>query len=191
MTGPAEVISDSSGYASGGTVTVAAGNTFTIGGGGYTWTAPITVHRGEQYYIWSAGGDAIFTPEDPEQARQREERYRLVREERDKANAKARELFLACLTGKQQEQYGKNGVIKVTGSSRGRYLVDCTDTVYNVTRMLNRKPYTKLCAAPTGVTASYDIWLAQKLLLESDEQAFLRVANVSICVPSDVFDSFH
>ena len=69
--------------------------------------------------------------------------------------------------------------------------MDCTDTVYNVTRTLNRKPYAKLCAAPTGVTASYDIWLAQKLLLESDEQAFLRVANVSPCVPSDVFDSFH
>lgn len=106
--------------------------------------------------------------------RQRQER----RMERLAIETKAKDLFLSCLTEKQREQYDSEYCFKVVGSSRGRYVIDCTHLTYNVTRMRNRHPAERLCAAPPGVGSSFDVYLAQKMLLESDEQTFLSIANV-------------
>ena len=110
------------------------------------------------------------------------ERRRKERREAQVAiEEKAKALFLSCLTSKQREQYDQQHCFKVVGSSRGRYLIDCTHMTYNVTRLRNRKPAGLLCAYPPGLGSNYDVYLAQKCLLESNEQAFLAVANYDYC----------
>ena len=107
------------------------------------------------------------------------ERQRLRQEEQNKINEKAKALFFSCLSLQQAKEYGKNSKFKVTGSADGKYIVDCTTTVYNVIKIKNRKKWAQFCAYPEGVGSHWDIWLAQKLLLETDEPAFLEVANMN------------
>ena len=96
---------------------------------------------------------------------------------RQAAEEKAKALFLSCLTKEQREQFGKDNSFKVTGSGkRNRYLVSCSSTVENVYLTKRGKPVMMYCAGPRNTKIAWDIWLAQKLILESNEQAFLKVA---------------
>ena len=99
------------------------------------------------------------------------------REERRVAVKKAEALFLSCLTEKQREQFSKDKTFKVTGSGgKNRYLIDCGSMIENVYLTKWGRPVIAYCAGPWRTNISWDFHLAQKLILESDEAAFLKVA---------------
>lgn len=92
---------------------------------------------------------------------------------------KASKLLWSMLTPHQKETFKSDQEIIVRGSKGGTYRIDCTSTAENVYRLDKDGDRVMIyCAGPPGVPAS-DFWLAQKLLIESDEQAFLRVAIAS------------
>lgn len=112
-----------------------------------------------------------------EDDRRRVEAYAKQQEEVHAARKKAKALFLSCLTEEQRKQLDKDGEFKVTGSGgKNRYVISTGSTVENVYLTKWGKPVIMYCAAPRYTTISWDVWLAQKLILESDERAFLKVA---------------
>lgn len=124
------------------------------------WTPSVT-----NWYTFFAAGST-------DQRRQEKER-----EGRQAAIKKAEALFLSCLTEKQREQFSKDKTFKVTGSGgKNKYLIDCRSMVENVYLTKWGKPVIAYCAGPWRTNISWDFHLAQKLILESDEAAFLKVA---------------
>lgn len=86
----------------------------------------------------------------------------------------AEELFLSMLTPDQLKQWKRNQEIIVHGSDGRRYRLN-TNRVYNVIEV---KTEIGFCAYPNSgaVFPVYDIYLAQKLLLETNASAFLKLA---------------
>ena len=109
--------------------------------------------------------------QEEEAQRQAEERYR----ESIKADAKARELLLSRLTPTQKASFLERNEFLVKGSEGGVYIIKCNSVSGNVTALRGPDSQERLCALPVGVPW-HDVWLAQKLLLESDESAFLAKA---------------
>lgn len=101
--------------------------------------------------------------------REWEERLRKQQE----ANLRAEQLFLSRLTPFQLNEFQRSKEFPVRGSKGTRYRINCTHQNGNVQRVSDG---IKFCAGPFGLPA-YDFWLAQKLLIESDENAFLKVAR--------------
>ena len=133
------------------------------------WTTPVT----NWYTFFTAGSPQLYTSAHEEYQRQQEKE----REERRVAVKKAEALFLSCLTEKQREQFSKDKTFKVTGSGgKNRYLIDCGSMIENVYLTKWGKPVIAYCAGPWRTSISWDFHLAQKLILESDEAAFLKVA---------------
>ena len=93
------------------------------------------------------------------------------------ADARARELLLSKLTPEQKVSFEKGQEFLVRGSKGNLYRINCTSTTGNVTALRGSGPNSQvsLCAFPPGVP-QHDIWLAQKLILESDEDVFLKQA---------------
>jgi hypothetical protein len=91
---------------------------------------------------------------------------------------KANELLTSCLSQSQRLQYLAGGWFEVTGSAGGRYRIYCNARSTNVTALTGHNRGRRLCALPRdGYTLpNADIWLAQKLAIESDEPGFLKVA---------------
>ncbi len=113
---------------------------------------------------------AELTPEQGERyRREQEERLRKQQE----ANLRAEKLFLSRLTSFQLQEFQRSKEFLVRGSKGTRYWINCTHCMGNVQRASDG---TKFCAGPFGLPA-YDFWLAQKLLIEADEDAFLKVAR--------------
>lgn len=101
--------------------------------------------------------------------RQQEEEYR----KREEANARAEKLFLSRLTPLQLQEFQRSKEFPVQGGKGTWYRINCTKFSGNVQRVSDG---IRFCAGPFGLPA-YDFWLAQKLLIESDEDAFLKVAR--------------
>lgn len=101
--------------------------------------------------------------------REQEEKLRKQQE----ANLRAERLFLSRLTPFQLHEFQRSKEFPVRGSNGTRYLINCTHCSGNVQRVSDGISF---CAGPFGLPA-YDFWLAQKLLIESDEDAFLKVAR--------------
>lgn len=93
------------------------------------------------------------------------------------ARARAERLLLANLTAEQRETLLGRGFFEVKAKSGQRYKIG-RSTHGNIVRLDDRGvAVARLCAQPSGVPVD-DAILAQKLALETDEAAFLRVANV-------------
>ena len=93
------------------------------------------------------------------------------------ARQRAERLLRATLTLEQQRQFEQHGWFDVEGSAGGRYRI-LTGYQRNVERLgSDGRPTHRLCAHPADVPDE-DAMLAQKLLLEADEAAFSRIANV-------------
>jgi len=75
------------------------------------------------------------------------------------------------LTPDQRESLENRNWFDVTGSEGGSYRIYCTSCTSNVV-----KGSWSYCAGPAGDLPPSDFWLAQKLLIESDEKQFLAVA---------------
>lgn len=137
-----------------------------------TWGVP-----GETVY----SANQIFPPGMAAHLDRLNEQYREAQEEwrkqQEQAEAKARKLFLSKLTEVQKKTLEKDNEIFVRGSKGNWYRINCQYTAENVwsVPLDGREEVWSYCAGPPGVPES-DVWLAQKLLIEADEDAFLAVA---------------
>ncbi len=90
-------------------------------------------------------------------------------------------LLRSKLTGKQRRTF-LLGYFDVTGSRGGRYRIGTKNTVLNITG--RGRPGVRFCVASAGrYPPRCDVWLFQKILIESDEDAFLRSAIRSYYTP--------
>jgi hypothetical protein len=85
---------------------------------------------------------------------------------------RARDLFFAKLDARQRRRWHLRRRLEVTAPSGRRYVI----SPYKPFNIRSRDAV--FCIAVDGAIPVYDKLLAQKLLLESDEQRFLARANV-------------
>jgi hypothetical protein len=94
------------------------------------------------------------------------------------AEQTARELLMDWLTPIQRAQYTEFGYFICKGNHTGRiYLVREADRFFNVEADWGDQKHW-LCFVPQGAMPSGDKMLAQKIMLENDEQHVLQIANV-------------
>lgn len=136
-------------------------------------------HVQQQY---QPAAPAIIRPEaeaaQREHLRAHEEEQRRRHEVREAANKRAEELMLAHLTPAQRLQIKAHGWFIVEGGrSKHNYMIRPTAYAGNieVTEWDGRR--SRLCCHVDHSIPVFDNALAQKLMLEHDEDAFLRIAN--------------
>ncbi len=111
-------------------------------------------------------------PLDEDEAR----RFRELEYEQDRANWRAEELLTRNLSRYQRESYEEHGRFKVK-THRGHYYWIGKAKVQNVLRVNRRgTPMRVYCLRIRDRVPLGDTLLAQKLLLETDEDQFLEVA---------------
>lgn len=91
------------------------------------------------------------------------------------AHQKSIELLKRWLPPKQLVQFEQSGWFEVAGSQSGDAYRITQQHNFNVIDLANRR---KLCFVPDGDLPIGDVMLAQKLAIENDEVAAIRVANV-------------
>jgi hypothetical protein len=133
--------------------------------------------KAEYWYRW--------VNQQEETAEQRAERQRIQAQHdqrardyaavRKAAAERAERLLEACLTSGQREQLQKNGWFVVYSKSGRAYQIR-RGRARNVVEVNTRRTY---CCHPVDNVPDADTMLAQKLMIESQEDEFLRTANVS------------
>jgi hypothetical protein len=104
------------------------------------------------------------------------ERY----EQRKLASDRAKQVLLEHLTPLQREMVEKNGWFVIEGGKSGKRYVIRTNTIAgNIDEMDGNKVVAKYCCHLPHQYPHSDHHLTQKLMLEWDEEAFLRKANRS------------
>lgn len=97
--------------------------------------------------------------------------------DREKAKARAKELLVKHLTPNQRGEYEQHGCFHVVTRKKHRYLIK-QGRISNVIRLNKRgKPVRAFCIHPKIFVPDEDTMLTQKLMLETDEDEFLRIAN--------------
>lgn len=95
---------------------------------------------------------------------------------RQEAEKVAEDLLLQCLTPEQRALYQRSKMFVVKGGKSGHdYEIDCSYASRNIKRSDGRR----FCAHPPLDVPASDIFLAQKLAIECNEEHFLERANVS------------
>lgn len=136
-----------------------------------------------QPYVYTA---PKLTPEQIEAQRAERERiqaeWRAAEEKRvaeeAEARRRARIILEENLTPEQHAQFKDNGWFEVV-TPRGTYRIR-NGRSGNVDRYVDGGLKDRFCTHPTEMVPNEDNMLIQKLLLETDEEAFLRIANRSI-----------
>lgn len=164
-------------------------------------TATATSSSTSIWYTWCTSGttasstvSAVYpnryrapeeTPEQREariaEQQRREEEYRerlRVEEERRKdAEAKAEKLLVENLSLRQREEFRKHKHFVVHGQSGRRYRIRHGRTANIDVIDLDGRITHRLCAHPAEQVPHPDTMLAQKFMLECDEDHFVRLAN--------------
>jgi len=164
------------------------GTDSTSGGTWYTW---VSAGTGGDYSL-QLGTLSYPPPETEEQKVVRLELEKIqhqswvaaekVRLTKEKAKEeKAHQLLREVITSEQDQQLEKDGYFELVSVKSGhRYRIN-KGRAGNVQQLddLTGKPIKKLCFHPTEYVHNYDTMVAQKLMLENDEEQVLRVANFS------------
>lgn len=152
-------------------------------------TVSITASTDATWYAWNDGvvsrvqvipyNAPSTETEAQRQARlQREEQYRQEAEarkkEQEEANARANELLESNLSDEQRRQLREIDAIIINLVSR-QYRIRRDGAVHELDK--DGKPVASYCIHPRENFPPADIMLAKKLMLETDEGAFLRIAN--------------
>lgn len=95
----------------------------------------------------------------------------------EKPRKRAKRLLYSCLTNYQKRTYRQNKWFHVTSNKGRKYRISHGDTM-NITLIEKGKPTKKYCIHPRNVPVE-DTMLAQKLLIETNEDQFLKVANAA------------
>jgi hypothetical protein len=90
------------------------------------------------------------------------------------AYTRAKELLLEHLNEVQRNQFKQAGCFLVVGSSSKRTYKIVQRQSFNIIDVVTEEKY---CFAPSGDLEIFDIMLAQKIVLETDEEAAMKVAN--------------
>ena len=107
-----------------------------------------------------------------------QERYRRAQERHRAALAKSRELLLKHLTPEQRRTFEVNQWFVVQGGvSRKKYRIKTTGYTGNIEEMRGDCVTHRLCGHLRGGYALHDHHVAQKISLEYDEEAFVRICN--------------
>lgn len=110
------------------------------------------------------------------QQQMNEAAFATLKAQRESAEARARELLERCLSLEEKARLRQHGHIVVCGA-KNRYRIR-QGRVGNVDVVGKNGIITgRLCAHPVASTPDFDTMLAQKLMIETDEAAFLRIAN--------------
>jgi hypothetical protein len=92
--------------------------------------------------------------------------------------ARGMALLRAWLSAEQRAQFDATRSFEVTGCDSGKRYCIRYGTVTNVHELDNSgHPVTGWCFVPSGGLVAGDVMLAQKIALETDEKAALKVAN--------------
>lgn len=89
------------------------------------------------------------------------------------------DLMRDWLTPQQRDEYDAHGCFHVSGCHTGKTYRIHAATVSNVHELAEGKPVFSLCFQPDSNASFFagDVMLAQKLALETNERAALRIAN--------------
>jgi DNA-binding NarL/FixJ family response regulator len=93
------------------------------------------------------------------------------------AEAAARELLRALLTHEEYEQLTTSGYVEVQSRSRAERTYRIPAAGGMVRMLEGGKEVLRLCLQPTTMLPRGDVVLLHKLLLEADEEKYLRTAN--------------
>ena len=107
------------------------------------------------------------------------ERERVEAQKRLKAKTRAKKLLMDHITKEQRESLEKHGFFEVLVGGKTYRIRQGTHG--NVRLIENGKETKSFCIQPNDIPDE-DAMLAQKLLLETDEAAFLRIANARVLV---------
>lgn len=109
--------------------------------------------------------------------REEEERAAALRKKYDDAKARAKELLLEHLSPVQRESFEKTGLFIVETEKKNRYQLG-----YNPPRKLREddKAVTVYCIHMGGEVPKEDELLGFKLMLEANEEEFLKTANATL-----------
>jgi len=103
---------------------------------------------------------------------------REIRRKREEAKRKSEQLLIRHLSPQQRRTFRKEGHFTVISSRGERVRIRCNTLYGNVEELHgNGRVRRRLCAHPLFVPRN-DAFLAQKLAIETDHDAFERVANV-------------
>lgn len=105
---------------------------------------------------------------------------------RIEADSRADRLLHESLSPKQREELALKGYFEVTVHSKDGDLRTYRirrGYAGNVTQVIEGRPVRSFCIHPKENIPYADVMLAQKLYLESMEDAFVRIANQTILVP--------
>ncbi|HEY9530775.1 MAG TPA: hypothetical protein VIQ55_05260 [Burkholderiales bacterium] len=92
-----------------------------------------------------------------------------------RARERARQLLLRCLTPGQRAEFERTGTFKVRGRSGQHYRITYGTTANIEVLAPSGTVCRRLCAGPVGVPIPA-MMLAQKLMLETQEAEFVRIA---------------
>lgn len=108
--------------------------------------------------------------------------------EREQATSRARELLRSLLSEEQWASYEENGWFEVRGSKGGRWRIRDRGQSGNVDLMpeIGDERDATYCAHPPDGLPDADAHIAQMLALVTDEEAFVKVANVHYRRPGTV-----
>ena len=97
--------------------------------------------------------------------------------ERRRAHERSLNLLVRCLTPAQRAEFKASNAFKVRGESGQRYRITYGTTANVEVLSQSGRVVRQLCAGPLDVPTPA-LMLAQKLMLETEESAFLRIARV-------------
>lgn len=111
------------------------------------------------------------------------------REQRQLASVRARALLENFLSDQQKAELEQQGYFHVVGSRGRLYRILARGQAGNVELLRpDGMLQARLCAHPRNNLPNEDAWLAQMLELRSDENHFLRVANLHVgSLPGDLY----
>ena len=163
------------------------------------WTGDTigTATSGNVWYQWNTGTSAGITttarvtaspsqqtPEQIEANRLRAERqqqeYDRKRQEAAAADERAEQLLRAFLSPEQRKHLDEMSAFLVQSESERVYRIK-RGRSRNIEELdENGKIVARLCAHPSELVPDPDTMLAQKIMLESNEDEFLRIANRTV-----------
>jgi hypothetical protein len=140
-------------------------------------TAHTNALTAEYWYRWVNEQEetAEHRAERQRQTAAYEQQRRDIAAMRKSAAERAERLLEACLTSGQREQLQKTGWFVVYSKSGRGYQIR-RGRARNVVEVNTRRTY---CCHPVENVPDADTMLAQKLMIETQEDEFLRLANVS------------
>jgi hypothetical protein len=120
-------------------------------------------------------------PETAEEKAARVKRFAELEAKRKAASLRAEHLLFTILTPSQVRQYTDDAYVEQEIDGR-IYRLHCNSRSGNVILLEDGKPKFKYCAHPIDAhdVPMPDVLLSQLLMLKTDEQAFLKIANRTV-----------